>query len=551
MALSLLAIGLGWFLFYWHASVVRETALGRAHASAVAQSQILREYVEQVLTSAAVGFRSLDTSPERPGIQIGGDPLANHLLLRRLRDSSPLYEGIGLIDGRGDVWVNADADVPTSVNLADRDYFIHHRDDPRTEIMIAEPVASRPSGVWAIPVSRRIEDEQGRFAGVIAARLRPTSFERLFEMVGAKRVVLFRDDGVVLASYPPLRADSRLEDLGIPLARISGPSGSSIDSDGPSQDVRLMGFSRSDSFPIGVVVTFAVSTVLADLNQDLGRLAWIATASTVMIVLLAALLVGRVRRQLRLAEALEEALVAAESANRSKSTFLAHMSHELRTPLNAIIGFGEVMSAEMFGPMSNLRYLEYADLIKRSGSHLLSIINNILDMAKVDAGKWDLDVKPVAVQAVARDLHGFVKARAEDHQVALAYEIPPDLAPVTTDRQLLLQILINLTTNAIKFTLPGGTVTVSARHTDDGAAVTVADTGIGMSQEDLQRVLNPFGRASSDLARLRQDTGLGLPLSKRFAELLGGRLEIETAPGKGTRATVWLPPKLVPQGAPA
>jgi signal transduction histidine kinase len=538
--LSVLAIAVGWFLFYWHNSVVRGTVLERAAESALNQSRILREHSEQALTTAHIAFRSLDAAPELPGIRINGDRHVNHLLLRRLRDSLPLFEGIGLVDRNGNLLASADQDPPIAANLADRDYFQHHRDVADRIIMIGRPVASRPSGVWAIPVSRRVDNEDGTFAGVVAARLRPAPFERLFALVGAERVILFRNDGVVLAAAPPLETETRIDDLGLPVSMLPEKAGI-VGSDRAADAKTVTGVSISGDFPIGVAVSFETARLLAPVDRDHERLALIAAGSTVMIVLLTVMLVRRVHHQWGLTDALETALVRAESANRSKSEFLAHMSHELRTPLNAIIGFSEMTALQMLGPISNPRYLEYAELTRKSGSHLLAIINNILDLAKVDAGKWEVELAPVHLSTIVDDLGDFTRDRAQVRQVALDFAVDGDLPPVTADRRLLLQVLINLTTNAIKFTPQGGSVRLSARRCGDEIGVTVADTGPGMSGDDLVRILNPFNHARSDLARRHHDTGLGLPLSTRFVALIGGRMEFDTAPGKGTRITVWLP----------
>jgi len=536
--LSALVIAVGWILFFWHAGVVRQSVLTQASETARNQSLVLREYADQALASAHIALRSLDVSPQTVGIQVRDDQYSNHLLLRRLRDSFDLFEGIGLLDVNGDLTANAEQYPPLPLNLGDRDYFRHHRDNAGRTMLIGEPVASRPRGVWAIPITRRIDNEDGSFAGVIAARLRPVSFERLFGLLGADTVFLFREDGLVLAAVPPLQTAARVEDFGL-----------EIESGGTTRPDLVIGISRSADHPIGVAVSFDAPRLLAPIETDLARLKLIAIVSTAIIAFLTLLLIWRVRHQSRLADALEVALVSAEAANRSKSDFLAHMSHELRTPLNAIIGFAEISASEMFGPIGSKRYLEYATLIRQSGLHLLAIINNILDLAKVDAGKWEVSLASVSLKEILVKVLYLTKARAETHKIKLSFDAADDLPRIVTDERLLLQVLINLTTNAIKFTPAGGSVTVSARRLGDEVDLIVADTGTGMSAEDLAKVLKPFGHARSDLARQNHDTGLGLPLSKRFVELIGGRMEFDTASGRGTRVSVRIPisqPSTVP-----
>jgi len=547
----LVAIGFGWGLFYWHISTMREATLSRAGAVAAAQSRTLREHAEQAFTSAAYAFRSLDRQPERAGIQFGDDGLVTHALLRRLRDSSPLFEGIGVVDVQGRVSVSADSDPPSAVDLTDRDYFRAHRDNPQLDMLIGTPVVTRPSGTTAIPVSRRLDDELGRFRGIVAARLRPSYFEQLYRSVGADHVSLLLADGTPLVSLAVWQPDDEVARLAMTrwASGLPGPDEGVLETTIPlAGGPQLVGYSRSRQYPIAVAVGFGMDTLLSGWRRERDILAAMALASTAAILLLTVLLLWRIRRQWLLTAALaqardsaNEARVAAETANRSKSDFLAHMSHELRTPLNAIIGFSDMMARQMFGPLGAPRYIEYARIIGKSGLHLLSIINSILDLTKVDAGKWEIEPVPTDLSELAIDLRTLTAGRAEAHDVKVIIDMPPSAAKVTTDRRLLLQVLVNIVTNGIKFTPAGGSVTVSAHIAPDTVSIVIADTGVGMTPEDITKALQPFGRASGILARKYHDTGLGLPLSKRFVDLLGGRLEIDSAPGRGTRVTVHLP----------
>jgi two-component system cell cycle sensor histidine kinase PleC len=243
---------------------------------------------------------------------------------------------------------------------------------------------------------------------------------------------------------------------------------------------------------------------------------------------------------------LERAYAAAESANRTKSSFLANMSHELRTPLNAIIGFAEIMHGEVLGPLPE-RYKSYADDILSSGHHLLGMVNDLLDMAKIEAGRYELHEAWIragdALSAVARIL----RDGAERNGLTLAVEADAaaDLR-LQVDERAFRQMLLNLLSNAIKFTPPGGRVTVSAVPAAGGALrVEVADSGIGMSPEHVRIALTPFGQVSVDLNRRYQGTGLGLPLVKSLMELHGGRLEIASALGEGTRVALLFPAQRV------
>jgi PAS domain S-box-containing protein len=236
---------------------------------------------------------------------------------------------------------------------------------------------------------------------------------------------------------------------------------------------------------------------------------------------------------------------AAEYANRSKTDFLANMSHELRTPLNAIIGFSEVIEAGMFGAIA-ARYVEYAHDIHESGQHLLEIINDILDLSKLEAGKFDLHEAEVSVAAVVDQCLVLVRGRAEEGGVKVRIDIPESLPKFRADRRAVKQILLNLLSNAVKFTPGGGSVTLTAGVGDGGCLdIMVTDTGIGMSESEIKIALAPFGQIDSSLARNHQGTGLGLPLCKSLVDLHGAELAIHSRPSEGTRIVVRFPKQRV------
>ncbi|MGD9538498.1 MAG: sensor histidine kinase [Alphaproteobacteria bacterium] len=240
--------------------------------------------------------------------------------------------------------------------------------------------------------------------------------------------------------------------------------------------------------------------------------------------------------------ALEVERRRAEEASLSKSRFLAQMSHELRTPLNAIIGFSDVLRHQMFGPLSE-RYLGYATDIHTSGQHLLSIINDILDLAKIEAGRFDLhDNTELSLKAACNEVTRMMHERAEAAGLRFDIELERGLPPLRADARAFRQMLLNLLSNAIKFTPPGGSLHLFARLCGDGRlAVGVRDTGIGIAPADLPTALTPFGQISSELSRRYEGTGLGLPLVKSLVELHGGELKIDSAPCQGTTATILFP----------
>jgi len=231
----------------------------------------------------------------------------------------------------------------------------------------------------------------------------------------------------------------------------------------------------------------------------------------------------------------------AEMASRSKTEFLANMSHELRTPLNAIIGFSDILMGQIFGPLGDVRYADYARDIRDSGLHLLNLINDVLDVSKVEFGKVELIEEPVDVVAIIDSCARLMRDRADAAGIRLIQRLPPGLPQLRADSRRLKQILLNLLSNAVKFTPSGGRVTLAAENAVDGFRISVADTGIGIAKQDLDTAMRPFGQIDSRLARKYQGTGLGLPLARSMAELHGGRLELDSMPGHGTTATIWLP----------
>ena len=244
----------------------------------------------------------------------------------------------------------------------------------------------------------------------------------------------------------------------------------------------------------------------------------------------------------RLAEDLAIARDEAESANRSKSAFLASMSHELRTPLNAVIGFSEIIKDERFGPTGSPQYQQYAQDIFEAGRHLLALINDILDLSKVESGKAELHEDFVDFPSLVQSAVMLVRARAEKHGVEIEEQIESGLPLLQADERKLKQVLANLLSNAAKFSNPGGKIVVKAWCRDEsGFVFQVMDNGIGMAPEDIPTALSTFGQVDSRLSRESEGTGLGLPLSKSLIELHGGTLDLQSQVRAGTTVTVRLP----------
>lgn len=315
----------------------------------------------------------------------------------------------------------------------------------------------------------------------------------------------------------------------------------------------VTGISSIVVFSIAAYPPGAYSYAVAVAATVLGALLWrhvgnpIVDSATILFgtgayALAARHVGGLATGQLMLRFDLSVAGEAAEAANRAKAEFIANMSHELRTPLNAIIGFSELMKSQAFGPLGDKKYLEYADDIQESGSHLLDIINDILDLSKFEVGKMDLHEGPVNSARIIESSTHLLKESAERGGVTLRSVVPENTPYIHGDERAIKQILINLLSNAIKFTPLGGEVVVEIKAGPNGTTfLTVRDSGIGMAPEDIPTALTPFGQIDASFARKFEGTGLGLPIVKSLVEQHGGEFRLTSELGVGTTATAVFP----------
>jgi two-component system cell cycle sensor histidine kinase PleC len=341
-----------------------------------------------------------------------------------------------------------------------------------------------------------ILDEQGKIAGLVNRLLYLARYARQYapELYSRKPVL-------VLASQHPLMIDENVT-------------------------VQELGETLLSENPDALIECFVVTRS--------GRYLGIGTGE--------ALLRSKVQMAHARESELHDALAAATSSSKAKGDFLALMSHELRTPLNAIIGFSEVLGREMFGPLGHARYREYAHDVHGAGKHLLALINDILDLSKAEAGRFDLSYDEVVPADLVNECLRLMRGRAQESGLRLTGQLAPCLPNLVVDRLRMKQILLNLLSNAVKFTPPGGTVVLSADSDAEGCfLLTVRDSGIGMAPEAIPLALEPFRQVASPFARKVEGTGLGLSLVKSLIECHGGTLELESAVNKGTVARLVLP----------
>lgn len=252
--------------------------------------------------------------------------------------------------------------------------------------------------------------------------------------------------------------------------------------------------------------------------------------------------VGRdITEQIKAEQQRDSALKEAQSANTAKSRFLANMSHDLRTPLNAILGFSDILREQLLGPMENKKYLEYADDIHNSASYLLELVNDLLDISTIEAGKTKLHLEPITVSDLVGDCFQNFIVRAEEKNLTVETDVPRDLPPMVADKRAVKQVLLNLVTNAIKFTPAGGTISIHAIATEVDTRITIADNGPGIEPERLPMIANPFTRGERNPLDSEKGWGLGLAIAKALIDLHKGSMEIESALGRGTEVTISIP----------
>ena len=461
---------------------------------------------------------------------------------------------VAVVDGDRDVLWSSLGPIEGRVDLSDREHVRVHFERDSGELHIGLPVVGRVSGQWSIQLSRRLNKEDGSFGGVIVVSLDPgylSGFYRSIDIGFEGVVTVIGRDGIVRARAS--REDRAVGQnmLGSRLFQelAKAPQGSYRNASVVDGLERIYSYRTARDYPLYVLVGIAVTDALQDFVET--RSAYVSAASLVSLVMVAILFLlfrqatalQTLTADLRLKEReLVASKEAAEQASRAKSSFLASMSHELRTPLNAIMGFAEVIQSRVANPAASPGYADYAQHIHDSGQHLLNIINAILDMSKIEAGRLELADGVVDVRSLVESCARLVSARAELTGVRIENNVPDDCPPLRADNVRMRQILLNLLSNAVKFTPGPGLVAVSASLREDGRlALVVADSGIGMSGEELALALQPFRQIDNRLARRYEGTGLGLPLVKSLIELHGGELELRSTPEKGTVATLLIP----------
>jgi signal transduction histidine kinase len=499
-----------------------------------------------------------------------------HLLLRDKISGIPQVDAVTLISAEGKL-INFSRYWPTpEVNVSDRDYFKALEADPTRKTFISAPVQNRGTGTWTIYLARRLKGKRGEFLGLVLGAMELKYFEDFYRAVSPgdqSSIVLLRQDGVMLARYPLALEIGKA--FGAERILHGGVSGTVREPSPIDGLLRLKAARALVQYPLFIIATKTEASALSNW-WDIARLMSLVAVGCAISIAVAGFALGRqwkqqailTQVQTDMADAERERLVTeaelrrhedvtaafeamriakdeAETANRAKSEFLANMSHELRTPLNAVLGFSELMVSESIGPLGNEGYRGYAQDIHASGSHLLDIINDILDLSRVAAGKFELAETRIDAREIVDSVCRLFGPRIADANLSLTVRNPPDQLILYGDERMLKQMLLNLLSNACKFTPSGGRIECSVSVDAAGIAFAVSDTGIGIPAEQIDHVLQPFAQVESSYSRRRDGTGLGLALVNAMAELHGGRLRLQSEVDTGTTAVVILPLKRI------
>ena len=507
------------------------------------EARVITEYSDRTFQVVDIVLQQLvDRYEVTPWDDITNNrPIWRHL--NDLAEALPQLRSIWFTDQNGYMQLFSGEWPTPRHDSIDREYFAAHASGSFVGLHLAEPLAGKYTGWWFVPVSRAFIAAEHSFRGVITAAVEPAYYIpklREHSLCDRCSVTVARSDGVILMGADPDSgvidpADVPKERLSDYKTQVGGKSESAIFAS-TVLDARI----RSQLYGLLVEVTVP--------NQAVTALWWERTRYLFLIGIFAGIgllfLLYRARAYERALIAAQEeadaARAAHDQANHAKSEFLATMSHELRTPLNAVLGFAELIRDQVMGP-GNPRYRTYASDIHDSGSHLLSLLNDILDLSKIEAGRLDLVEASVNLDEVFESTRKLTTGRASQGRVDL--DLQASAFVLHADKRALKQMMLNLVTNAIKFTPEGGRVTVSARADDKSVQIRIEDTGCGMTPEQVGQSREKFGQASANHQRQGEGTGLGLNVAAALASLHGGDLLIDSVPGEGTIVTISLPPE--------
>ncbi|CAO3427919.1 response regulator [Azospirillum doebereinerae] len=558
-----------------------QDTLQRRYSLVRDMSKVVEEHVHRAIRGAAI---SLDQTAGMVAEAGGIDAIRDMDHWMRLREAAAHVDGgetIWIFDAEGRAVMESLSYPGRSAEVADRDYFRASRESDR--LFIGPAVIGRTAEKRMIfTISRPLRDRDGRFIGVVAAGIGVDYLTDFYDLLGFDYnplIGVYRPNGDVVARRPNMRemvGRSVADGLLFKTKLKQAPEGLYVSPSVLDGTSRIAAYRTMRDY--GLIVLTGIDETEAFAEWRTRTAYTLGEALLASLVILLSMAWGlryldrerRTQVQLtearasaeqagaerdevtRLATELKRAKETAESANRGKGEFLASLSHELRTPLNAVIGFSDLIAREAEGPVGTPVYKRFALNVRDSGQHLLELINEILDHAQAEAGCLKIEETTVDLDAAATFAARMLTPRAERAGVTLGVSVAPSVRLLRADERRLRQILLNLIANAVKYTPSGGSITVTAGMEAGALEIRVTDTGLGIPPEDIERVMEPFGRADTAANRRIEGTGLGLPLTRRLVELHGGTLALRSTLGVGTTVTARLPgARVLPPNMPA
>lgn len=461
---------------------------------------------------------------------------------RITRSGMPQVRDFALFDHTGKQLFHSSLKTAPSISIQDRPYFkeiIGGASDASWG-----PYKGRNTGNYTFAIAHRLEDSVKGFSGVLFAAVEPDYFQVVCNQLrpdAAMSGLFVNRDGIIIA------ACNGLDQIDMPAVKVIGQDTLDITGSNPSYDAlasaKTIIFHRQLQGHPGISVIGTASTALLLSNwRELERQYITLAGGSISALILAGLgLAAYLSLSVQREEYLQRTNEHLKATDASKSRFLATMSHELRTPLNSIIGFTDLVSSEGFGPIGDSQYLEHAGYAGSSAHHLLTLINSILDYSKIESGTMKLEPMRLQVETVVKASAHMLRNMAHTAGVSLLVDAQPDMPEILADERAMRQILINIISNAIKFNSNGGSVSIVASTASNAINIVISDTGAGIPNEEIERIMRPFEQLDNKYSRTRDGTGLGLSIVEGLIRLHGGSIAIASEVGKGTDVTIRLP----------